>query len=78
LDDRGLLRAGQAADLVLFDPEKVADRATYTEPFQYSQGIEYVIVGGQLVIERGRHTGARPGRPLRPTTRGQQRAERAK
>jgi N-acyl-D-aspartate/D-glutamate deacylase len=63
--DRGLLRPGNFADITLFDAEKVIDRATYTRPFQYNEGIEYVIVNGQVVLERGRHTGARPGRALR-------------
>ena len=63
--DRGLLRAGNYADITLFDPERVIDRATYTEPFQYSEGIEYVLVNGQIVLEKGQHTGARPGRALR-------------
>jgi N-acyl-D-aspartate/D-glutamate deacylase len=63
--DRGLLRAGMYADVAVFDADKVIDRATYTEPFQYSVGIEYVIVNGQLVLDRGKHTGARPGRALR-------------
>jgi N-acyl-D-amino-acid deacylase len=65
LYDRGLLRPGLAADVTVFDPERVIDRATYTEPFQYSEGIEYVIVNGQLVLNRGKHTGAKPGRALR-------------
>jgi N-acyl-D-aspartate/D-glutamate deacylase len=63
--DRGLLRPGCYADVTLFDAERVLDRATYTEPFRYSEGIEYVIVNGQLVLDRGKHTGARPGRALR-------------
>jgi N-acyl-D-aspartate/D-glutamate deacylase len=63
--DRGLLSAGSFADLVAFDPERVMDHSTYEDPFQYSTGIEYVIVNGQMVLEGGRHTGARPGRPLR-------------
>ncbi len=63
--DRGLLRPGNYADITLFDPERVIDRATYAEPFRYSEGIEYVIVNGQVVLERGQHTGARPGRALR-------------
>ena len=45
--------------------DMVIDRATYTDPFQYNVGIEYVIVSGQLVLERGEHTPARPGRALR-------------
>ena len=64
LRDRGRLAAGCFADLTVFDPQKVIDRATYTEPFQYSEGIEYVIVNGQLVLDGGAHTGARPGRAL--------------
>ena len=63
--DRGLLRAGHFADLTLFDPERVIDRATYTEPFQYGTGIEYVIVNGQVVLDRGKHTGTHSGRVLR-------------
>jgi N-acyl-D-aspartate/D-glutamate deacylase len=65
LTDRGLLRAGQFADVTVFDPERVRDRATWTDPFRYSEGIDTVIVNGQVVVERGKHTGARPGRALR-------------
>jgi len=65
LVDRGLLRPGQFADITVFDPKKVIDRSTYLEPFQYSDGIEYVIVNGRPVLERGVHNGARPGRALR-------------
>lgn len=65
LADRGLLRPGNFADLTLFDPARVIDRATYTEPFRYGEGIESVIVNGQVVLEKGKHTGARPGRALR-------------
>jgi N-acyl-D-aspartate/D-glutamate deacylase len=65
LRDRGLLSPGAFADVTLFDPERVVDRATYTEPFHYGEGIEYVIVNGQVVLERGKHTGAMPGRALR-------------
>jgi N-acyl-D-aspartate/D-glutamate deacylase len=69
LRDRGLVREGLAADLCLFDPAKVIDRATYTEPFQYNDGIEYVFVNGQLVLDRGTHTGAKPGVALRHNRR---------
>ncbi|HJT78634.1 MAG TPA: amidohydrolase family protein, partial [Gemmataceae bacterium] len=65
LPDRGLLRPGNWADLTLFDPERVIDRATYEQPFRYSEGIEYVVVNGQVVLQHGKHTGARPGRALR-------------
>jgi len=63
--DRGLLRPGGFADLAVFDPDRVIDRSTYTDPFQYCAGIEYVIVNGQVVLDHERHTGARPGRALR-------------
>lgn len=65
LYDRGLLRLGNFADVVIFDADKVIDRATYTDPFQYSIGIEHVIVNGQLVLHAGKHTGALPGKALR-------------
>ncbi len=65
LHDRGVIRPGSYADLALFDPDRVIDRATYAEPFQYSDGIEYVLVNGQIVLDRGKHTGAHPGRALR-------------
>ena len=65
LQDRGLLRPGAFADITLFDPDRVIDRATYADPFQYSEGIIYVIVNGQIVLDQGKHTGARPGRALR-------------
>jgi N-acyl-D-aspartate/D-glutamate deacylase len=65
LPDRGLLRPGQYADLTLFDPERVFDKATYTDPFHYNEGIDTVIVNGQVVLDRGKHTGAKPGRAIR-------------
>ena len=61
LRDRGLLQAGHFADVTIFDPEKVIDRSTYTEPFEYNEGIEYVIVNGQVVLDRGKHTGRDAG-----------------
>jgi N-acyl-D-aspartate/D-glutamate deacylase len=64
LRDRGLLREGYWADVVVFDPERVADRATFDNPKQYAAGVEYVLVNGQLVIDGGRHTGARPGQAI--------------
>ena len=63
--DRGLLRSGQYADVTIFDAERVVDKSTYTEPFQYSEGIAYVIVNGQLVLEQGKHLGVKSGRALR-------------
>lgn len=65
IHDRGILRPGFFADVTLFDPQRVMDRADYTDPFQYNEGIEYVIVNGEIVLEGDRHTGARPGRTLR-------------
>jgi N-acyl-D-amino-acid deacylase len=65
LFDRGVLRPGLAADIVIFDEKTVADRATFQQPKQYAVGIEYVLVNGQVVIEKGNHTGARSGQTLR-------------
>jgi len=62
--DRGLLRAGFWADIVMFDPEKVADAATYENPHQYSRGFDYVLVNGEVVVQEGQRTGARPGQIL--------------
>jgi N-acyl-D-amino-acid deacylase len=65
LTDRGLIRPGYRADLVLFDPATVADRATYDDPRRQCEGIPYVYVNGVAVIADGSHTGALPGRALR-------------
>ena len=65
LVDRGLVRAGLYADLTIFDPAKVIDRATFEAPHQLSEGIVHVIVNGKPVIENGKATGALPGRILR-------------
>jgi N-acyl-D-aspartate/D-glutamate deacylase len=65
IGDRGLLKRGYFADVTIFDADKIIDRATYTEPFQYNEGVEFVIVNGEIVLERGEHTGARPGRTIR-------------
>jgi N-acyl-D-amino-acid deacylase len=63
--DRGLLKPGMYSDVTVFDAGRIIDRATYAEPFQYNEGIEYVIVNGQVVLDRGKHTGAMPGKALR-------------
>jgi len=65
LTGRGLIYPGAAADLLLFDPETVADRSTFGDPHQYPAGIETVIVNGEVVFENGELTGAHPGRVLR-------------
>jgi N-acyl-D-amino-acid deacylase len=65
LRERGLLRDGFAADVVIFDAARVRANATYAEPRQFPDGIEHVMVNGEMVIDGGRHTGATPGRGLR-------------
>ena len=65
LRDRGFVRDGMAADLVVFDPATVMDRATFEEPHQYPVGISHVLVNGEPIVKDGAHTGARPGRVLR-------------
>jgi N-acyl-D-aspartate/D-glutamate deacylase len=65
LRERGLVRDGYAADLVVFDPAIVRSNATYDEPRQYPTGIDWVVVGGEVVVEHGVHTGAASGRVLR-------------
>ena len=62
---RGELREGNWADIVVFDPEKVQDTATYKDPHHYPTGIPYVLVNGVLVIKNGEHTGAKAGQALR-------------
>jgi N-acyl-D-amino-acid deacylase len=64
LEKRGLLKAGWHADVTVFDPRTVADRATFERPREYPAGIAYVFVNGSLVLERGEHTGKRAGRVL--------------
>jgi dihydroorotase/N-acyl-D-amino-acid deacylase len=64
LADRGILRPGMAADVVAFDPATVRDRSTYADPIHYSEGIPFVMVNGRLVVDGGRITEERPGRPL--------------
>jgi N-acyl-D-amino-acid deacylase len=72
LAHRGIVRQGMFADLVAFDPDTVRDRATYQNPLQYSEGVPYVAVNGELVVDEGKITDARPGRPLYgPGVRGE-------
>jgi putative CocE/NonD family hydrolase len=63
--DRGLLREGLAADVVIFDPETIADRATFEKPHQASVGVKHVFVNGTAVVREGRHAGAKPGQIVR-------------
>ncbi|HAY80449.1 MAG TPA: hypothetical protein DCY79_11630 [Planctomycetaceae bacterium] len=64
LKDRGYLRQAAFADVTVFDPAQVIDRATYTNSFHYSEGIRYVLVNGQVVLDAGQHTLRKPGRVL--------------
>ncbi|WP_082990202.1 N-acyl-D-amino-acid deacylase family protein [Woeseia oceani] len=64
--DRGLIELGMAADIVVFDENRITDTATFAKPMQYAKGIDYLLVNGELVIDDGRNTGARPGQVLRP------------
>jgi N-acyl-D-amino-acid deacylase len=63
--DRGELTEGYYADVVVFDPERIADHATFEEPHQYATGVRHVFVNGEQVLKNGRHTGATPGRVVR-------------
>jgi len=65
LKDRGLIKEGMAADIVIFDPNEVTDKATFEQPHQFSAGFHFVLVNGQLVIENGKHTGTKSGMTLK-------------
>jgi N-acyl-D-amino-acid deacylase len=65
LDRRGLLKTGYFADVAVFDPDTIADRATFEKPHQYAVGMKHVLVNGQIVLKDGEHTGATPGRALK-------------
>jgi N-acyl-D-amino-acid deacylase len=64
LESRGLIKEGMFADVVVFDPLAVSDKATFANPHQYSVGVQHVFVNGIQVLEEGEHTGAKPGRAL--------------
>jgi N-acyl-D-amino-acid deacylase len=64
LDKRGLLEEGYYADVVVFDPKTIADKATFEKPHQYAVGVKHVFVNGTAVLKDGEHTGAKPGRAL--------------
>jgi N-acyl-D-amino-acid deacylase len=69
LADRGMLREGFAADVVVFDPATIADRATFAEPFRYPEGIRTVIVNGVAALRDGQRAERRAGRALRSSAR---------
>jgi N-acyl-D-amino-acid deacylase len=76
IEDRGLLAPGYFADVVVFDPETIADKATFEEPHQYAVGVEHVFVNGKQVLSHGEHTGATPGMFVRgPGYRQEKKAE---
>jgi N-acyl-D-aspartate/D-glutamate deacylase len=64
LAGRGVIREGAWADVVIFDLDRIDDRATYEQPTLFPEGIDYVLVNGRVVIEQGRHTGEKPGMVL--------------
>jgi N-acyl-D-amino-acid deacylase len=64
LKDRGLIKKGFAADINIFDPDQIIDKATYTDPHQFPEGMHYVIVNGVVVVANGKHSGAQPGKAL--------------
>jgi N-acyl-D-amino-acid deacylase len=65
LSDRGSLKEGSSADIVIFDPEEISDKATYDTPHRYSEGVLYLLINGKPVIEEGRYNGQLAGKPLR-------------
>jgi N-acyl-D-aspartate/D-glutamate deacylase len=65
IQDRGVLREGLYADIVMFDPATIIDHATFQEPHQLSEGMRHVLVNGVPVVRNGRHTGAKPGMVVR-------------
>ena len=64
IHDRGLITQGYFADIAIFDPDEIIDKATFENPHQYAIGTKFVLVNGAVVVENGQHTGARPGRIL--------------
>jgi N-acyl-D-aspartate/D-glutamate deacylase len=62
--DRGLIRPGMKADVTIFDPERIIDRAEFGNPHQYAEGMSYVLVNGAVVLDDGKMTAARPGQIL--------------
>lgn len=68
LQDRGLIRPGMRADITIFDPLTITDRSTYIKPHQYSEGVKYLLVNGEIVLDNGEHTSMLPGWVLRKSS----------
>ena len=62
---RGQIKEGYEADITIFDPETIIDKGTFTDPCQYPEGIEYVLVNGKIIVDKGKYTGNRNGKVLR-------------
>jgi N-acyl-D-amino-acid deacylase len=65
LNDRGMLKEGMSADIVIFDEKNVGDKSTFTKPHAYSTGILYVLVNGKITLKQGKHTGEKFGKVLK-------------
>ena len=65
LSDRGMIKKGFAADLVIFDPQTIRDKSTFTDPHHYSEGVVFLFVNGEPVIINGNYNGKLAGKPLR-------------
>jgi N-acyl-D-aspartate/D-glutamate deacylase len=66
--DRGWIKEGYKADIVIFDLENIETRTSISNPHQYSEGVEYLFINGELVLDKGKWTGKLPGKILRPNT----------
>ena len=74
LADRGQIETGYAADIAVFDPARVGETNSFEKPKSYATGVPYVIVNGVVVIDKGQHTGAKPGKALRSKSARQSQA----
>jgi N-acyl-D-aspartate/D-glutamate deacylase len=65
LEDRGWIKEGYIADILVFNPETIRDKGTWQQPHQYSEGVEHLLINGKFAIENGKYTGILPGKPIR-------------